>query len=189
MRRAWQAALVGVLAAVVWSGTAMGGATFLVTGIKVGISCPGDAWYDGSDDTVTVQPWFDFCTVKITGSTLGTAIRGPYCDVFIWADDIMVKAIAMKGTEATWFYTTGQTYDCYSFKGTYTNAGNTDAYGVDVGLGMYTSGMGWVANTVALKYGVCWAGLLANEYFDLKGGARTLDQVLPEEGLKMLLGR
>ncbi|MBN2452064.1 MAG: hypothetical protein JXR77_16880, partial [Lentisphaeria bacterium] len=65
----------------------------------------------------------------------------------------------------------------------------TDAYGVDVGLGMNSATLwGWPYPKISLKYGVCFAGCLANEYF-VKGGGKTLDAVLPPEGLKMMLGR
>jgi|GEM_PF-2804657 len=188
MKSMWKALVVAAAVSMFTAGTALAGYTFNVTGVTVGMSCPGDAYYDGGDDSVTVEPYFDWCTLKVTCTPLGTAIWGWYADVFILADDTIVKGIAMKGTNNTWFYTVGQTYDCLTLKGAYTNIGDTDAYGTDVGLGMDTSTMGWVANAISLKVGVCWAACLAQVFFD-KGAKGTLDEVLPAAGQKMLLER
>ncbi|MBN2449856.1 MAG: hypothetical protein JXR77_05670, partial [Lentisphaeria bacterium] len=136
MTNARRVLLLGFAAAVLSGGTALAGYKFYVTGIKVTLSCPGEAYYDGWDDTVTVVPWFDWCTLKIAGSSTGTALWGGYCDVFLLADGMIVKSVSMKGTRDTWFYTVGQTYHCGAFKAANTNVGFTDAYGVDVGLGM-----------------------------------------------------
>ncbi|MBN2452063.1 MAG: hypothetical protein JXR77_16875 [Lentisphaeria bacterium] len=186
MRTARGTLMAMVAAAMLFGSGAMAGYNFYVTGIKVSISCPGEAYYDGWDDTVTVSPWFDWCTIKVTGTTTGTAIWGGYCDVFILADGTIVKSISMKGTRDTWFYTVGQTYHCDAFKVSNTNVGFTDGYGVDVGLGMNSATLwGWPYPTISLKYGVCFAGCLANVYFT-KDGGKSLDEVLPAEGLKIL---
>jgi hypothetical protein len=190
MTCSWKALVVVAVAATLCSGPALAGIKFNVRGVNVSLSCPGDASYDEGDGTVTIEPGFDWCAIKVAMTPLGTAVNGAACDVFILATGKAVDSISVKGSWETWFYVTGQTYHCTSLKVSQTNIGWTLTYGPDVGLGM-TSATDPddepYPSAISLKYGVCFAGCLANDYFTKK--ARTLDEVLPAAGRKILLGR
>jgi hypothetical protein len=193
MRNSWKVWLAATLLALLSGSTAMAASTFDVAGIKVSLSGPGNAYYDGEDGTLTVQTEFDWCSVRIAATPLAADVWGGYADVFLWADEVSLRSVTMKGTTDTWLYAVGQMDYCQSFRGVYANSGYTDAYGPDVGLGMTTAQPNvWaITHVISLRFGVCFAGLCGNDYSaELFGkSAKTLDQILPAEGRRLLLGR
>jgi hypothetical protein len=196
MKTTVKAMVFGVLAMVLLGSATMAASyNATVTGMKVYISSAGRAYWDSEDDTVTVQPYLDGCTIRVNTTTQGTSIWGTYCDLFIYADDVIVKSLSVTGTKnKTSFWVTGQTYDCRSFTSSYAHIGGTDYYGDDYGLGMESATIAYwgYPTSITLKYGVCWGTMLSDVFdFGFKGKAKAVDvdTALPAAGRQMLFGR
>jgi len=136
--------------------------TIWVGGIKVTVSPFGSAYYDAGDDTLTVAPGTDWCTIKVVATPAASIFWGGYCDVYINATGYNVNKIQLTATPSTTFWVTGQTWYTSKFQSLLAICGNTDTYGLTVGLGANTatSGMGFWPTSVSMKRGTAWAPLL-----------------------------
>jgi len=93
------------------------------------------AWHNLADNTLRIEVWEDDGNLTLTCREDAPLYWDTRCDVYIYAPDVSVKSIILKGRPETQLYVCGQVGYVKNFKLKYGHVGDTISYGPEVGLG------------------------------------------------------
>jgi hypothetical protein len=123
-----------------------------IMGVTISYSGIGLAYFDTSDQTVTIE--VPYASGSVPGSLTVTVgpdapnLAGSAVDIYILADNATFKSINIKGTELCTPFVCGNVDYCSKFALLSGVIGSTASYGPDFGLGAFSSN---VSATIALK--------------------------------------
>lgn len=121
----------------------------VIGGITVSYSGYAVAYYDSTDDTLTVEIDSSGGSLNISVGSTASSYWGSYVDVYINAPGYVMKSMSIKGNAYCTPYVCGNIYyvDKFSLSGGV--VGGTDYYGRDFGLGMTSN---YIPTAVSMKY-------------------------------------
>ena len=93
------------------------------------------AWHNELDDTLRIEVLEDGGTLNLTAGEDAATYWDSRCDVYIYAPDVSIKKINLKGRPETQLYVCGQVGYVKNFVLKYGHVGDTLSYGPEVGLG------------------------------------------------------
>jgi hypothetical protein len=108
-----------------------------IGGITITYSKDGAiAFFDADDGTLTIAVDESGGALKVVVGPSAAFFWGPYVDMYILADDAILKSVTIKGTDSCTPFVCGQVGSTSTFTLLNGAVGDTDFYGQDFGLGM-----------------------------------------------------
>ena len=151
----WVTALLTLM--LTFAGRAYAGYKTNIYGVLVSYSGIGaNAYYNINDNTLTVEVTESGGTLNITVGPDAPDVWGNFVDIHIVAGAVTLKAINIKGTIDCTPYVAGQVDFVGKFSLLNGVVGNTEAYGLNYGLGMVSL---YIPFTISLKNSYCTAQL------------------------------
>lgn len=142
-----------------WAGT------IVVDGIKVTYPYGFDAYYDASDNTLTIVILDEGGNLNVKALPWASIYWGSYVDVYLFADCAYVPSVSFKGRWDLYFYITGQVGELYKLSINNGFVGGTDFYGTQ-GLGR---GYPPVPQSINIKKGCAFGSVLGEAFFACPG--------------------
>jgi len=150
--------LAAILMATMWVGSSWA-ATIVVDGIKVTYPYGFDAYYDSSDNTLTIQIFEEGGSLSVKALSWAPNYWGGYADVYVWANCWYVPSMSFKGLWNFNLYITGQVGETNKLTIKNGFVGGTDYYGTQ-GLGQ---GYLNIPSSISIKSGCAYGSVLGEQ--------------------------